>query len=176
MAELQTTSPAQPVQTGTGRSDTPAIWRPFENLRREVDRLFEDFDGGFWRMPTGSLFEGTSLRKRGAGAPAADVVERDKDYQVTVELPGLEQKDLELKVSNDFLTIKGEKREEKKETKKGYYLSERSYGAFQRSFTLPTGVDADRIEADFKNGVLTVTLPKKPEAIQAERKIDVKAS
>lgn len=176
MAELQTKSPAAPMDTRTERSGTPAIWRPFENLRREVDRLFEDFDGGFWRTPASSLFEGTPARKRGAGAPAADIVERDKDYQVTVELPGMEQKDLELKVSNDFLTIKGEKRAEKKETEKGYYLSERSYGAFQRSFTLPTGVDADRIEADFKNGVLTVTLPKKPEAIQAERKIEVKAS
>jgi HSP20 family protein len=73
------------------------------------------------------------------------------------------------------MTIKGEKKEEKEEKKKEYYLSERRYGAFQRSFSLPDGVDADKIEASFKKGVLTVTLPKKPEAIKPERMVEVKA-
>ncbi len=88
----------------------------------------------------------------------------------------MEEKDVELKIVHDMLTIKGEKKEQKEEKKKDYYLSERRYGAFHRSFQLPDGVDADKIEASFKKGVLAITLPKKPEAIQPERKIEIKAS
>ena len=86
----------------------------------------------------------------------------------------MEEKDVELKVANGVMSIKGEKKQEKEEKKKDYYLAERRYGAFQRSFSLPDGVDADKIEAGFKKGVLTITLPKKPEAIKPERKIEVK--
>ena len=78
------------------------------------------------------------------------------------------------KLPNNTLMIKGQKRDEKEETKKDYYMRERSFGSFQRSFTLPEGVDTDKIEANFKNGVLTVTLPKTVEAKKAERKITVK--
>ncbi len=87
----------------------------------------------------------------------------------------MEEKDVEVKVTDDVMTIKGEKKEEKEEKKKDYHLSERRYGAFQRSFSLPIGVDADKIGASFNNGVLTVTLPKKPEAIKPERKVEIKA-
>ena len=109
-------------------------------------------------------------------APAVDIVEGEKAYEVTAELPGMDDKDIEVTLTDDVLTIKGEKREEKEEKRKNYRFSERHYGAFERSFEAPEGVDADKIEANFKKGVLTVTLPKKPEAQKATKKIDVKAA
>jgi len=93
-----------------------------------------------------------------------------------VALPGLEQKDVEVRLSNGTLIIKGEKREEKDERQKDYYMSERRYGTFMRSFRLPDTVDTDKIEARFANGVLTVRLPKSAEARQNEKKIEIKAA
>ncbi len=154
-------------------------WRPFETLRREVDRLFEDFDGGFWQSP----FRRSILDMRPFGglaqrwaAPAVDIVEKEKSYEISAELPGIDEKNIEVKLSNGDLTIKGEKHAEKEEKKRDYYLHERSFGTFERSFAVPDGVDAEKIEANFKKGVLTVTLPKKPGAIKPEKKIEVKAA
>ena len=115
----------------------------------------------------------TRLRSE-VSAPVVDVVEKEREYQVSAELPGLEEKDVEVSVADDMLTIKGEKKEEKEEKAKNYYLSERRYGAFQRSFRLPPGVDSAKIEANFQKGVLTVTLPKTPEAQKKEKKIEIK--
>ena len=92
------------------------------------------------------------------------------------ELPGLDEKNVEIKLSNHTLTIKGEKKEEKEEKDKDYYLSERRYGSFQRSFQVPEGVDTGKIDASFSKGVLTVKLPKTAEAQKAEKKITVKAA
>ncbi len=152
------------------------VWRPFESLRKEVDRLFEDFGGGFWDRPFRS-FAGLEqdLAKRMA-APAVDVTETDKAYEITAELPGLDEKNVEVNLADGGLTIKGEKKEEKEETKKDYYVCERHYGSFERYFGLPDGVDADKIEATFKNGVLKVTLPKTAEAQKPAKKIEVKAA
>lgn len=111
----------------------------------------------------------------GAAAPAVDITEREKAYEITAELPGMDEKNIEVKVTDGSLTIKGEKHEEKEEKKKNYYLHERHFGSFERRFGLPDGVDADKIEAAFKKGVLTVTLPKKPEAQKPAKKIEVKA-
>jgi HSP20 family protein len=88
----------------------------------------------------------------------------------------MDEKNIEVKVANGNLTIKGEKHEEKEEKKRDYYLQERQFGSFERRFQLLEGVDTDKIEASFKKGVLTVTLPKKPEAQKPEKKIDVKAA
>ncbi len=157
------------------KSITPAKaeeWTPFESLRREIDRLFDD-----WRLPSRVLgFE----VPRGSRAvwqvePAMDLIEKDDAYEITAELPGLDEKDVEIRLSNHSLTIKGEKSEEKEEKQKDYYLSERRYGSFQRSFRVPDGVDADKIDANVAKGVLTVTLPKTTEA-KAEKKIAVKAA
>lgn len=161
---------------------TPATreWWPFESLRREIDRLFDDFDQGSWRNPfRGSAFDMEPSRKRRMTldiAPAVDIAERDKEYEITAELPGLDENDLEVKLANGTLTIRGEKKEEIEEKKKDYYLSERRYGSFQRSFPVPEGVDSDKIEARFKKGVLTVTLPKTAESLKKEKKISVNAS
>jgi HSP20 family protein len=112
------------------------------------------------------MFEGTF--------PAADVVEGEREYRITAELPGMSEKDLEISLGGDVLTVKGEKKEEREEQGGNRYVAERRFGSFQRSFRLPEDADPDRIEAGFKNGVLTVTLPKRPEAQAQRRKIEVK--
>jgi HSP20 family protein len=159
----------------------PGEWGAFDSLRRQVDRLFHDFERGWdvWR-PTGrSVFDlapAWPTEMTWGTVPAVDVAEKDKAYEVTAELPGMDEKNVEVKVSNGVLTIKGEKKDEKEEKRKGYYYSERRFGSFQRSFRVPEGVDADKIEASFKNGVLTVNLPKTADAQKQEKKIAVKAA
>jgi HSP20 family protein len=103
-----------------------------------------------------------------------DIAEKEKEYEVMAELPGMDENNIDVKFADGMLTIKGEKKEEKEEKKKDYYLSERRYGSFQRSFQVPDGVDAEKIEASFKNGVLTVKLPKTAEAVKQEKKIAIK--
>lgn len=159
-----------PVKPSQGSAVTPQSWRPFESLRREIDHLFEDFDRGFWRRP----FRLPDVAW--SATPAVDFIEKDDSFELTAELPGLDEKNIEVKLSNGGLTIKGEKQEEKEEKKKDYHLHERSFGSFERYLSLPDGVDTDKIEANFKKGVLKVTLPKRPEARKAEKKIEVKAS
>jgi HSP20 family protein len=102
-----------------------------------------------------------------------DIVEKDGAFQVTAELPGLDAKDIDVQLANGMLTIKGEKTEEKEEKTKGRYVSERRYGSFRRTLQVPDGVDADKIEASYKSGVLTVTLPKSPEAQKKGKTIPV---
>jgi HSP20 family protein len=104
------------------------------------------------------------------------MTESDKAYEITAELPGMDEKDIEVKVVSGNLMIKGEKQEEKEEKQKDYYLHERRFGSFERRFQVPEGVDADKIDASFKKGVLTVTLPKKLEAQKPAKKIEVKAA
>lgn len=174
MAESATKLPVKKSQT----QPEAAGWSPFESLRREVDRLFDDFRPFDWNLPSRVFgFEVPRTSRPGwQVAPAIDLAEKDDGYEITAELPGLDEKNVEIRLSNHTLTISGEKREEKEEKQKDYFLSERRYGSFQRSFQLPEGVDGDRIEASFAKGVLTVKLPKTAEAKQAEKKIAVKAA
>ena len=162
------------------RSAALQVWRPFESLRREVDRLFDDFDGGRWRFPfRRSEFDIEPFWRREMGwsaAPAVDIAEKDNAYEITAELPGMDEKNIEVKLVNGSLMIKGEKQQEKEEKKKDYYLHERHFGAFERRFAIPENADPDKIDAAFKKGVLTVTIPKKPEAHKPEKKIEVKAA
>ncbi len=167
-----------PVQTD--KTTTPALhpWRPLESLRREIDQLFEDF-GFTWQSPLRrSFFDMDPFRRAKAafsGMPAVDVTQTEKGYEVIAELPGMDEKNIEVKIANGILTIRGEKQEEKEEKKKDYYVRERSFGSFERTFPVPDGVDLDKVDASFKKGVLTVTLPKTAEAQKAEKKIAVKA-
>ena len=143
---------------------------PLLSLQRDINRVFDDF----W-----SRFERTSGFSNGflaAGGPSTDVSETDEAVEVAIELPGMDEKDIDVSLSDGVLTIRGEKKAEKEERKKGYYLSERSYGSFYRSIPLPPGVDGTKAEARFKKGVLTVTVPKTPEAQEKVRKIEVKAA
>ncbi|GAC1043179.1 Hsp20/alpha crystallin family protein [Rhizobium sp. No.120] len=164
-----------PIKTDNKVDKTPDVgWFPFENLRTEIDRLFDDFTPALWHRP----FERLSHAKPFSmmTAPAVDIVEKENAYEITAELPGIDAKDVDVKLSNSTLTIKGEKHEIKEEKDKEYFLSERRYGSFQRNFQLPQGVDGGKIEASFVNGVLTVVLPKTAEARNGERKIVIKAS
>ena len=162
-------------------SSTLQTWQPFEGLRDEIDRLFDDFGRGMWQPFRRSLFPmAPSFRRqvKWPTMPAVDVVESEKAYEITAELPGMDEKNIEVKVADGVLTIKGEKREEteKKEKKeKDYYLQERSFGSFERSFEVPESVEVDKIEASFKKGVLMLTLPKKAEAQKPAKKIEVKS-
>jgi HSP20 family protein len=159
---------------------TQAVGRPFASLRREIDHLFENFDRDFWGFPwRRSAFDVEPLWRREltfAANPAVDITESDKFYEITAELPGLDEKDIEVKLANGGLTIKGERQEDKEQKQKDYYLRERYFGSFERYFRVPEGVDPNKIEATFKKGVLTVTLPKSPEAQKTEKKIEVKAA
>jgi HSP20 family protein len=139
-----------------------AVTDPFTSLQREVDRLFSDFSA---KVP---MTNGVDL------VPSIDVSETDKEIEVTAELPGLEEKDVEIKVTDNVLTIRGEKKAEKEQKDKNYHVVERSYGSFARSMDLPTGVNPDSIKANLAKGVLKVTVPK-PEPAQS-KKIDVKAT
>lgn len=166
-----------PVKSAGKAAPAARSWSPFENLRQEIDRLFDDFHPLGWRSPFGRTPGGdVPWPKLGALqiAPAVDLVEKDHEFEITCELPGMDEKDIELKLAGDMLTIKGEKTEQKEEREKDYYLSERRYGSFQRSFQLPDGVDAGKIEANFAKGVLTVKMPKSAEAQKKEKKIEVK--
>jgi HSP20 family protein len=169
----------------TGTELAPPGWpgRALERLHEEIDRLFEDVGFGWPLPPFGrGIFDlepfarvERALAPLGAVSPRVDITENDKEIVVSAELPGLDEKDIEVVLSDDVLTIKGEKKEEEEEKKKGYYLMERRYGAFQRSFRLPETVDRGKIDAAFKKGILTIHLPKSAKAKAAEKKIKIKA-
>jgi HSP20 family protein len=180
MPEVATKLPAKnPAPPAASAGALTKTRHPFEALRQEINRLMDDFDGGAWMSPfRRSAFAARWPREFhfGNSAPAVDIVERDNAYEITAELPGMDEKHVEVNLANGGLTIKGEKQEQKEEKKKDYYLQERHYGSFERSFRIPDGVDTTKIEAVFKNGILTVSLPKSAEAKQAEKKITVKAA
>lgn len=154
------------------------IWSPLKSLRREIDRLFDDFHPAAWHFPLSRSRVGLEMpslkSKHWQIAPAVDLIEKHKEYEISAELPGLDEKNVEVKLSGGTLTIRGEKKEEKEEREQDYYLSERRFGSFQRTFQLPDGVDSDKIDATFANGVLKVKLPKTREAQKSEKKITVK--
>jgi HSP20 family protein len=180
MVETATRLPVNIDKKSEEKTGLAQVWSPFEALHREVDQLFESFGRDIWRNPfRRSAFDIEPFWQREmkfVSAPAVDIVEREGAYEITADLPGLDEKNVEVQVSNGNLTIRGEKKEEKEEKKKDFYLQERRFGSFERTFGVPEGVDIDKIEANFKKGVLTVTLPKKPEAQQAAKTINVKAA
>ena len=163
----------------TMKSLLPAFWGhgdvaqsekgdPFLSLQREIDKVFDEFGRGF-RFP--SMFDG-SVR----GGPRVDVSESEEQIQVTAELPGVEEKDVEVVLADNVLTIKGEKTSEREDKKKDYHMVERTYGSFQRVTPVRYDIDPDNVAASFAKGVLTVTLPKPPEAIQKVKKIEIKSA
>lgn len=156
------------------RSLLPRLWqddpRPLSALRKDLDDLFQTWATDFKLPDLG--WSGTA-----EFWPRVNVSETDKELQVTAELPGVEEKDIEVTVSRDTLTIRGEKKseiDEKKDDKgRTFRRVERSYGSFERSMTLPFDVDTDKVQATFKNGVLTLTLPKPAEVQTTSRKINI---
>ncbi|MFQ5788013.1 MAG: Hsp20/alpha crystallin family protein, partial [Thermodesulfobacteriota bacterium] len=149
------------------------LQHPIATLHREVDRLFDDFFRGFDRFPS-LPFREESLSEF---SPKVNVSENDKEIEVTVEVPGMDQDDVDVSLRDDVLTIKGEKKQEKEEKDKDkeYYHVERSYGSFYRSLQIPCEVDEGNIKAAFKKGVLKINLPKSTKAQENVRKIEVKS-
>jgi HSP20 family protein len=139
---------------------------PFDYLRNQINRVFDDFWEQPWLAGRSEAFTGF--------APQVDVTETDKEVKVCAEVPGVEAKDVDVSVEGDVLTIRGEKKYEREENEKGQYRMERSYGSFQRSIPLPAAVDETKAKAEFKNGVLRLTLPKRPGAESRRKKIPVK--
>lgn len=163
------------IPWGRGKEETPAndsskASNPLATLQRDINDVFESF----WRR-VGSGWNGKTSPV-GMFGPSTDVAETDGSIDIEVELPGMSEKDIEISLSDGAMTIRGEKKSEREEKRKGVYLSERTYGSFYRSIPLPPGVDADKAEAAFKNGVLTVTLPKTAEAQARVKRIPVKAA
>ncbi|HXI87638.1 MAG TPA: Hsp20/alpha crystallin family protein [Parvularculaceae bacterium] len=144
---------------------------PFFRLQHEMNRLFDDAFAGFGAPSTW----GAKLFSDGDAFPTIDLRETDETYEIEAELPGVSEKDIDVEVTDNVLTIRGEKRFERDDQdKKGYRLVERSFGSFARSIPLPTEVDPDHVDAVFKNGVLTLSLPKPPEAVRRSRRIEIK--
>jgi HSP20 family protein len=158
------------IPFGRKKQDIAGDDHPMVALKRDIDRVFE----AFWsdmQLPFAG-FEGVF----GRALPSTDVEETDKAIEVSMELPGLEEKDVEVTLTGGELVVRGEKKAETEKKKKGYHLSERTFGSFYRAIPLPSGIDESKVEAKFKKGVLTVTLPKTAEALRNVRKIEVKAA
>jgi HSP20 family protein len=159
----------------------PTVWRrsesplrradenPFLALHREMNRMFDDF---FRASDLAKFEEGEGWE---AFSPAIDVRQDEKEVTVKAELPGMDEKDIEVSLSEQGLAIRGEKKAEKEEKGKQYWRREASYGAFRRVIPLPEGLDLEKVDARFKNGVLTVTLARREEATAREKKIAIKA-
>jgi HSP20 family protein len=143
---------------------------PFTSLQRDVNRLFDSFFSGQEVEPIGRDLE-THLSHF---HPRIDVVENEKEVRVTAELPGLDEKEVEVTLASDTLTLKGEKKSEREEKNGNYYRMERSYGSFHRSIPLPAEVVTEKAEALFRKGVLTVVLPKSVKAQEEIRKLTIK--
>jgi len=163
MADTATKVPVK-SENKASQSTATVPWAPFDSLRREIDRLFEAVSINPWGLslarPTFPFEMPWSRQTSWAVNPAVDISEKDGEFEISAELPGMTEKNIDVKLSNGNLVIKGEKSEEKEEDQKDYHLSERRYGSFVRSFAVPEGVEADKIEATFTNGVLKIKLPK----------------
>ena len=168
-----------PVEVRKAPPATTLARDPWQSFRTEMDRVFDRFGGAFGFPSLRRMFDVEPAWQYESsfsfGAPAVDVTEDDQAYKIAAELPGMSEKDIDISLTGDLLVLKGEKRQEREEKEKNRYLSERSYGAFQRSFALPEGIDRDKIAAEFSKGVLTLTLPKTPAAQKQQKKIEVKA-
>jgi HSP20 family protein len=147
------------------REEEESVYSLWQDMNRLFDDFFEDFDA--------APLSRTSL---GAFSPSINVTESDSDIQVTAELPGVDEEDIDVTITRDMLTIQGEKKEETEDEGKNYYRAERSYGSFRRTVSLPGEVvDTDQAEATYKNGLLTIILPKREESSKASKRIEVQA-
>ncbi len=149
------------------RRNARNLWDPvgeLDRIRREIDDMFD---------PAARRFFSNGLFDR-EFSPALDVVENDDGFLVSVDLPGVDKKDLEISVADNVLTIKGEKKDHREKSNGKYFRKESWEGSFQRTLSLPHGVDADKIEAKMRDGVLAVSLPKREEAKPKQIAVDVK--
>jgi HSP20 family protein len=170
-------TPVEVKKSGVPQTQGTDPWR---SLRGEMDRLFDRFAGSFGMPSIGRLFDVTpfwqSETSLAFATPAVEITEDDRAFKIALEVPGMTEKESDVSVNGDVIVFTGEKRQEREEKGKSRYVSERSYGSFQRSFELPSGIDRDKIAANMASGVLTVTLPKTAEAQKQQKKIEVKAA
>jgi HSP20 family protein len=160
-----------PIRRSDENGMEPTLWVDLDSPLREMERLFDRFIG-FDNSPFAGLSTINSQF-----VPSLDVHESDKEFQIKIELPGMDEKDIDVSMSRNMLTISGEKKLEKEENAKGIYRMERQYGSFRRSIPLPeNGVDTEKAEASYKSGVLTVRLPKTADYKASARKIPVVAN
>lgn len=173
------TAKTSPKAAEAGRE---SVFSPLMELRHRIDDLFDDFTQGWrvpslrrhpWSMDPFAHFPSLSSLEGGLADVKFDVADSDDVIEISAELPGMDEKDVDLSLSDGVLTIKGEKKTESEEKKKDYYCRERRFGSFVRSFRVPDSVDEAKITASFDKGVLEVALPKKPEAKAKTKKISV---
>lgn len=152
-----------PIRDVTAWHPVSDFANEFVTMQREIDRMFDRFRGG--------VVDDSDVM---AFMPIVDIVEGTNQYDIKVELPGVKKEDVRITVQNDVLTIRGEKKQEDQKKGDNYHRVERSYGSFQRSFTLPTSVKSDKIEASYDNGILSLILPKVEEAKPKEVEVKLK--
>jgi HSP20 family protein len=138
---------------------------PFTALNRNMDSLFENFFSGFDLEPWEKSFKSFT--------PNVEVSESDKEINVTAELPGMDEKDIDISLTHEALTISGEKKDEKEDNGNGYYMKERSYGSFKRTIPLYSEINSEKVNAHFKKGVLKITLPKSAKEVERKKKIPI---
>lgn len=158
-----------------GRSPTIPVAKelnPIVAFQDEMNNLFNDF---FGETLLPSWFRGGRQPAFGANL-AMDVIENAKEFKITAEVPGLDMKDLEITVGDGYVTVKGEKKQETREEKEGYFRQERSYGSFQRMVSLPDTANLEKAEASISKGILTIAVPKKPGAQAHERKLKISSA
>ena len=154
-----------------GESLSRGSGSPFAEFQKEMNRLFDNFSENMFSLSPMRR----NLEEISAVYPKMDVSETDKEFKISAELPGMDEKDIDVSVSHEVLTIKGEKKAEKEEKKPNYFRTERSYGTFQRSIPLPAEVEKDQVKATFKKGVLNIVLPKSEKAVKESKKVEIKA-
>jgi len=172
--EEEESESAVPVKYTSHEKPQRQLHGSIGQLHQEMDQLFDSFFQGFGLSPTRGRNLFPSSFTGGFLKPMVDIGASDKDYSINVEIPGVEQKDIKLEIANNTLTISGEKKQEREEKEKGYYRMERSYGAFQRVLSLPDDADQDELKATFKNGVLTITMPRKALPHSDIKQIEIK--
>ncbi|MDX2157650.1 MAG: Hsp20/alpha crystallin family protein [Hyphomicrobiaceae bacterium] len=162
-------------KSDVARADASQSRRPvslFDAMRSDLDRVFDRFERGWPGFGRMGGFDFPTVT-RGMSA-ALDVRDEGNQLVIEADLPGMEEKDVSVTLSNGILTIKGERKSEREEKKDNYHIAERSFGSFQRSLQLPDGIDDSKVEAKFDKGVLHIVAPKRPEAASKERKIEIR--
>jgi len=166
-------------QTGVTRREQNAAESPFATLRRfgeEMDRIFEDFGFGGVRLAPTVASGLDRLRSIGneMWTPQVEIIERDNQLVVRADLPGMTKDNVNVEIAGDALVIRGERKDEREEEDKGYYRSERSYGSFYRTVPLPQGINIEDATADFRNGVLEITMPAPQRVEQKQRQLEIR--
>ncbi|RPI52281.1 MAG: Hsp20/alpha crystallin family protein [Acidobacteria bacterium] len=181
MAERQTEVARREERELARREPFPSVGEPFRMLERfadEMDHLFDEFGlGRGWFGPRLGFGLTRPLLRRAEGwLPSIEVLQRNNQLVIRADLPGIAKDDIKLEITEDAVTIQGERRQEHEEEKAGVYRSERSYGSFCRVVALPQGAMTDQAKASFKDGVLEITMPAPPEAVTRGRKLEITES